>query len=191
MKKLLYYVTSNNGKFEEVKNFIEENNQNIKLEQFKADITELQTTDQNGIAIDKAKQAWDLLKKPLIVDDSAVYFSHYNNFPGTMTKFVFYGIGYEGIFKLLEDNNNAYFKCNIVYISNDNEYKLFEGKESGKILKTKNFVAHSQLPISNIFFPENSKKSYAQLRKENSSKTSHRLKAIRKLLEWLETNKKN
>ena len=41
-------------------------------------------------------QAYKILKKPLITDDTAIYFEGYPGFPGTFTKFVFQGLGFSG-----------------------------------------------------------------------------------------------
>ena len=86
MKKTIHYVTGNQGKFQEVNYFIQTNTKNIELIQFDAQIPEIQTLDQKTVAMDKAIKAWEIVQKPLIVDDSAIYFKKYNKFPGTFFK---------------------------------------------------------------------------------------------------------
>ena len=65
MAKKLYYVTSNSGKFQEVHQYLAKYTPEIELEQLAFDIEEIQTDDQMKIAIDKAKKAWDFVKKSI------------------------------------------------------------------------------------------------------------------------------
>ena len=67
MQKEICYVTSNDGKFEEVSGFIEKNEPSIKIKQFKTDIKEIQSLDQKEIAIDKARKAFKLIKKQTLL----------------------------------------------------------------------------------------------------------------------------
>jgi inosine/xanthosine triphosphate pyrophosphatase family protein len=53
------------------------------------DIPELDSQDLIAISQDKAKKAFEKLKKPLIVDDSGIYFDEYPGFPGPLAKRVF------------------------------------------------------------------------------------------------------
>ena len=55
----------------------------------KLDIPEIQTLNQKEVAIDKARKAYEILKQPLIVDDSGFFVNKYNNFPGVLTKFIY------------------------------------------------------------------------------------------------------
>src|SRR3978361_1942763 len=115
MKHEIYYATSNEGKFEEVKSYLSRFDASIDLKQFQVEIEEIQTLDQKAISIDKAHKAWMILKKQLLVDDGGIYFEGFNQFPGTLSKHVFEGIGYEGIFKLVEENHKAFFKMHMAY----------------------------------------------------------------------------
>ncbi|OGB84113.1 hypothetical protein A3F66_02865 [candidate division TM6 bacterium RIFCSPHIGHO2_12_FULL_32_22] len=77
MKKEIYYATGNPVKFEEVKLYLDMHHPDIELKQFKEDIVEPQSDNQEEIAIFKAKQAWDKLKKPVLVDDSGIFIHKY------------------------------------------------------------------------------------------------------------------
>ncbi|MFH1643787.1 MAG: non-canonical purine NTP pyrophosphatase [bacterium] len=187
MKKTIYYATGNNAKFEQVKHFVEKENPNLTIKQFIEDIPEIQTTDQKTIAISKALQAWKKLQKPLLVDDSGLYFTQYNNFPGALTKFVYQGIGYKGILKLVENDNRAFFLVCMVYIFDKNKFEIFEGKVDGVIKPPVDEPPHPQLPMNNIFYPEGGDTSYAKYYIENEPglvKDNARIKAARKFLAW-------
>ena len=185
MKKTIYYVTGNRGKFDEVKGFIEKHEPQLQVLQFEADIPEIQTIDQKTIAIDKALKAWAILKKPLIIDDSGIYFEKQNKFPGTMTKQVFEGIGFDGIIKLIETGDKATFRLYMVYIDAPDSFELFEGVCEGTLTKPKEFYGNPKLPYDCFFIPNGTDKSYAQLRNTpEGNKYFYRIKALKQFLEW-------
>jgi non-canonical purine NTP pyrophosphatase (RdgB/HAM1 family) len=191
MSNEIYFVTGNEGKFLEVKYYIEKYEPNWTVKRFDADLFEHQTTDQKQVAIDKAKQAWQLLRKPVLVDDSAMYFDRYNNFPGVMTKFVFGGLGLEGILKLVEGDNRATFLLYLAYVDSDGEPHLFEGICKGKIVPPTENLAHPMLPWDDIFVVENLDKTYSQLRQTNEfEKYGSRLLALSKFVDWHKQNRR-
>ncbi|MCK4651133.1 hypothetical protein KAT08_03075 [Candidatus Babeliales bacterium] len=184
-KKNIYFVTGNQGKFEEVKSFIDKNEPNIILKQFKTEIPEIQTLDQKAIAIQKAIKAWEIVQKPLIIDDSAIYFENYYKFPGIMTKYVFKGLGFEGMVKLVEEGNKAIFLLYLVYINGPKSFKIFEGKCSGNLTKPIKFYGNTNLPYDCFFIPFSTNKTYAQMRKtKEGEKYFHRIKALKKFIKW-------
>ncbi|MFH0898240.1 MAG: non-canonical purine NTP pyrophosphatase [bacterium] len=187
MTQEIFYVTGNQGKFEEVNFFISRHSDDIVLKQYHVDLIEEQSLDQKAIALSKAMQAWHLIKKPLLIDDSGIYFERYNKFPGTLTKFVYYGIGFEGILRLVHDDPRAYFFLYLIYVDGPNSYQIFEGKCEGKIVSPAEvFTAHPQFPYDEIFVPDGSRgRTYAQMRGTQDMDTfAYRLRAAKKFLEW-------
>lgn len=186
MKKRIFYATTNTGKFEEIKRYAQEHVPSIEFSQFDQDIPEIQSTNQEAIAIAKAEKAWELLKEPVLVDDAGIYFDHYNEFPGTMSKFVFYGLGFEGLLKLVEDDNRATKRLFMVYKENDETHHIFEGICTGKIIRPKKFESHVTLPYDAIFVPDGTDKTMGQLRgTPEEKKYAYRLRALQKFLAWL------
>jgi non-canonical purine NTP pyrophosphatase (RdgB/HAM1 family) len=187
----LYYVTGNAGKFEEVSEFIKRRAYGIVLKQADLDLEEIQTLDQKGIAIRKAQQAWSIVKKPLLVDDAGIYFEQYHRFPGTLTKFVYEGIGWQGILKLMSDDHRATFLLYLVYCDGPDSYQVFEGTCPGKIVEPKEFIAHPGLPYDDLFVPNGTHKTYAQMRgTQELDQYAYRLLAVEKFLTWYQKIKK-
>lgn len=186
MKKELHYVTSNSGKFAEVSHYIQANIPSLELKQFAADIPEIQTLDQMAIAIDKAQKAWNILQKPLLVDDAAIYFEKYNKFPGTMTKFVSEGIGFEGIKKLVEPGDRATFLLYIIYMDSADQYHVFEGKCSGHLVKPDVFTGDPSLPFDVFFMPDQADRTYADMREDQGRYADfyYRIRALKQFLSW-------
>lgn len=189
MAKKLYYVTSNSGKFQEVHQYLAKYTPEIELEQLAFDIEEIQTDDQMKIAIDKAKKAWDFVKKPLLLDDAGIYFNRYTKFPGTMSKFVSMGIGFEGMKRIFDEGDKAYFLLYMIYIDGPDSYQIFEGRCDGYLTKPEFFDAHPSLPYDAYFIPNNETLTYAQIRNTPlAQKYLYRLQALKKFLDWY-TNK--
>lgn len=185
MSKKLYYVTSNSGKFQEVAQYLKKSHPEIEMDQLSLDIEEIQTTDQMKIAIDKAQKAWQLIKEPLLLDDAAIYFNRYNKFPGTLSKFVSLGMGFEGIKQIFDEGDKAYFLLYMIYIDGPESYQVFEGRCDGYLTKPKTFDAHPELPYDAYFIPSNETLTYAQLRNTPlATKYLYRLQALKKFLEW-------
>ena len=141
--------------------------------------------------MEKAKWAFDKVKKPLIVDDTGVYFDAYSNFPGVFTKFIIKLLGFEGIFKLLEGKSRrAYFKCTIAYIDGNLHKPLFfEGICEGKIAKKASKSPDSNFEFNRIFIPKGENKTFSEMTIDERKKYSHRVKALKKFLEWCITKK--
>ena len=187
MKKEIYYATSNSVKFEEVKLYLDEHHPDIELKQFKEDIVEPQSDNQQDIAIFKAKQAWDKLNKPVLVDDSGIFIHKYKNFPGTLTKPIYQSLGMENIAKLYDDNEPASFILTMVYIYGHDKYTIFENESSGTLKKFNEWHEDPVAPFEYNFVPNGVDKTYTELRKSGEiQQYKYRIGALKKFLKWYE-----
>lgn len=186
MNNKLVFVTTNTGKFQEVKQWLEKWDSNIQLEHASLDIPEYQSLDVHEVALGKAQQAWRCLKKPLLIDDGGIYLEKYNNFPGTLSKYVYQGIGFDGIWKLAQDDPRAYFLSCLVYITNLEQYYFFDGVCKGTIIKpTGKQVTHKQLPFTDIFVPAGARSVFSTLKgTAEEERYHHRAAALKKFVVW-------
>ncbi len=184
MKKI-EFCTGNNSKLEEANNFIKSRVNDIRLSSNAIKFFEIQSLSQEEILIDKMKQAIPKVKGPFIIDETGIYFNKYNNFPGTLTKFVVKSLGIEGIRRLiLNTDNTAYFKTTILYSIDGLEYKLFEGKLEGKIDIKDDKIDNNDFPFSSIFIPNGYDQYLIDVNEDNNF-MNHRKKALDKLLSYL------
>ena len=186
MNKTIHYVTTNSGKFNEVKRFIEAYEPSINLVQAAVDIEEIQTLDQAVIAVDKAKKAWNAVQKPLLIDDAAIYFDRFNQFPGTLTKFVSEGIGFEGLKRLIDEGDPAHFLLTIVYVEGPEVTHAFQGRCEGRLTKPDYFHGDPSLPFDVFFIPEDQQKTYLELKKDFQTfeQFNYRIRALKAFLQW-------
>ena len=183
----LKLVTGNKEKIREITYILMK--YGIEVEPVILDLTEIRDGKLENISAHKAKQAYSMIKKPLLVDDTGLYFKAYKNFPGMMSKFLFNSIGFEGIFSLLKDKDrSAYYKSCITYISNRENLYTFTGILKGYLSKTVSTKFNHYFPYDSIFIPQNHENPRIEYTESESIVNSHRYRALKKFVKFL--NKK-
>lgn len=189
----LYFVSNNLHKYSEIKSMSNDKIIGLDLKFCKQDIIEIQNEKIEKIAIEKAKSAYTIVKKPIIIEDDGLFIKSLNGFPGQYSKFILKSIGNIGIIRLLKGSSDrsAYFKSIFVY--NDGIIvKVFYGKIIGKISST---ITEGGWGYDPIFIPlnRNNKKgiTFAKLSQTNKkNELSHRRIAFYKFIKWFNQNNK-
>lgn len=136
MKKEIFFVTGNSDKFASAKHYLER--QGINVIQHKIDIEEIQADTIEKVALDKAQKAFDILERPLFINDSGWMIPALNNFPGPFMKFINQWFKAEDFLNLMKDKENKLIILREVYIYKDNkETKLFSYDYEGEFLEEK------------------------------------------------------
>ena len=76
----LFFASSNNHKFEEVKRIL--SNQGLTINFSKITLEEIQSDSLNEVAKRKAIDAFSKIQKPLIIEDDGLFIDSLNGFPG-------------------------------------------------------------------------------------------------------------
>ncbi len=180
------FVTTNTGKLEEVQGFLSQLDQSIILEQVAIELPEIQSLDIHKVALEKAKEAWSALQKPLLIDDGGIYLERYHQFPGPLVKYVYQGIGLEGFWLLAKDDPRGYFLSCLVYYYGPDKYQFFEGVCHGTFIKPPAIITRKELPFTEMFIPQGSTKTLAQLhRTPEGYECHHRCKSLEKFVAWI------
>jgi len=186
MKKITF-ITSNKFKLQEIGAILKD--YGVELEQKKIDYPEDKEDDMEQVVIKAAKNLANELKKPVMVEDTGLYFKAYNNFPGALPKFVINGIGFDGIFRLLEGKDRTVtFKTYIGFCKPGEEPVTFNAEMNGEIIDKVIDPDTDTMPYNHIFKPEGQEKVVAQLSLEEFNAISHRAKASHKLGKYLKEN---
>lgn len=173
----LSFITTNKHKVDEAEGILKPFG--IEIEQIDMEYDENHDESIETIAKKAAKQMADELKKPIVLEDTGIFFEAYNNFPGALPKFVYNSIGYEGIFKLLEGKSRkAYFKSIVAYCEPKKEPLLFAGICRGEISEKIYHLNKNCLPYERIFIAAGDTKTASHLTLEEKNKISHRAKAF-------------
>ncbi|MGN6347261.1 MAG: RdgB/HAM1 family non-canonical purine NTP pyrophosphatase [Candidatus Nitrosocosmicus sp.] len=192
----LYFASSNENKFSEIEKMLNGEKENrdmgnrhgqmqkkVKIIFLNMTIKEIQSDSIIEVAEDKVKKAFDIIKKPVIIEDDGLFIDALNGFPGVYSSFVFKTIGNKGILDLLKDNQKerrAKFSSIIAFYDGET-IETFIGETIGH-LTTKIFPGG--WGFDPIFMPENEDKTYGQIDILKKNDLSHRSKSFRKFIEW-------
>ena len=172
-------MSSNKNKFQEAERIL--SNLGIQINFFKTTLEEIQSNDLNDIAEQKAINAYDLVQKPVIIEDDGLFIDSLNGFPGPYSSYVYDTIGNKGIMNLLEncETRDAKFVSIIAYCDSDCDVKLFESSIPGKI---SSIIEKGGWGYDPIFIPDGESKTYANV--FDKDKFSHRSASLKKFSNW-------
>ena len=174
----IYFVSSNDHKYNEVRHIL--NAMNIPIQHHKTALTEIQSESLHDIASYKAASAHKMIQGAVIVEDAGLFIDGLNGFPGPYSAFVFDTIGNRGILDLVKDNRHATFRSVVAY--NDGATsKRFAGCIRGTISKR---VSGTGWGYDPIFIPDGYNKTLAQIDKDS---VSHRYMALKSFAVWFES----
>ena len=114
------FCTGNKSKLKEANDYINSKVKDVSLYSNKIDFTEIQSISQQEILLDKMKQAISKTDRPFIIDETGIYFNKYNNYPGTLTKYVVKSLGIEGIKRFTRDLTTLSSSILLLTVSLDN-----------------------------------------------------------------------
>ena len=81
---MLYFVTENKGKFEMIKRVLQ--HYGTDLQQKAIELQEPDSDNLKEVALSKARQAFEKVRQPLIVEDTGFFLEAYKGFPGQHSK---------------------------------------------------------------------------------------------------------
>jgi non-canonical purine NTP pyrophosphatase (RdgB/HAM1 family) len=178
-KQSVVLVSSNPNKIREYKELTQDR---MRLDFYKSDLPEIQSVSSAEVAEYKIIEAYKLIKKPIIVEDTALHLEAWNGFPGALIKWFEDYLGTSGILSLLENKNRgAEAKCVIAYFDG-REISYFEGSVKGKITEERRGDNKLDFGFDPIFVPDGYDKTFSELGAEKNS-ISHRRKALEKFIQ--------
>lgn len=184
---ILTIVTGNPGKVAEIKQWLDLD-PSIEIIHKDIPFNEIQDNDIEQVAKHKALAVFAQYSEPFIVEDTGIFFEAYKDFPGMYTKQLFNAVGYKGILKLTEEDNQAYFKTALAYMDMSlTEPMIFTGVTKGVIAREVGPQGKPGLPYDAIFMPEGLGKYNSELTDEEDKQNKHRAKALREFAKFFNT----
>jgi len=177
----IYLVTKNKHKVQEITTIMKEFN--IDVEHIPEEKVENKNMLLKEVAEYNVKLFYKKYKKPIVVDDTGVFFKAYPNFPGNKPKRVFEKIGYKGLLKKLEGKDRTVFFKTVVGYFDGKILKTFEGILECKADDKVHDLDVDVLPYERILMVNG--RPLSKFTREDKNKISHRAIAFRKLGEWL------
>lgn len=150
----------------------------IEIETESAEIDEIQSDELETIARKKARTAFELLKKPVVVDDTGFYLEHWKGLPGPYMKHFSDKFGRETLLRMLGDatDRRGYAKTCIAYCDGQEEFVV--SAEVHGTVTTELRGPEGLFGFDYCFIPEGYDKTFAELGSEIKYQISHRARAL-------------
>lgn len=176
----LYFVTSNEGKIKEAEMIL-----GIPINPVKADLEEIQSLDLQEIVKAKAVKAFELIHKPLFVDDVGLYIEAWNGFPGPFIKYLRDAVGNEGLLGMMKEETNRQLVAKAaIGFHNGKEVLTFTGEVNGTLATEPR--GEGGWGWDPVFIPAHTDKTYAELTAEEKNAISHRRIALEKFKKYVQ-----
>ena len=131
------FVTSNPGKVATANEHLEP--LGLTVEQVLLDLDEIQSDSVQTVALHKAQQAFTVLRRPVIVEDSGFFIDELNGFPGPLVRHVVRSLGAEGIARIadLTVTRRCHFEGVLVHIDDHGVPRVFLDSGDGGTVAAK------------------------------------------------------
>lgn len=150
----------------------------------KLDLTEIQSLDTREIAEHKARQAYELLKCPVLVEDVGLKLLAIDPLPGPFIKW-FVEVGIDKICRLLDGFDDRRAEAYIVYALFDGRTcRFFEGSIKGVIADQPR--GEGGFGFDPILISDGYTITRAEMDETTHAATSHRAQAMQKLRDFLD-----
>jgi len=175
----LYFITSNVGKAKYLSDYFD-----FPVEHKKLDLPEIQSLDLAEIVSDKAKRAYEIIKKPVLVEDVSLVFNALDKLPGPLIKWFYETLGNDGLCDLLDRYGDKRAKAAVSFaLCINGEVKIFSGSCEGRISdKPRGEAGFGWDPI---FIPDGFVKTWAEMSADEKHQTSMRRIALEKLKDFI------
>lgn len=175
----LTFVTGNKAKAEQLSRHLD-----MRVEHQKIDLDEIQSLDLLEIIEHKAKEAYSIIRNPVLVEDCSLKFCAMGKLPGPLIKWFFTELKNEGLCRLMDHYAERSAVAEVAFGLYDGEkFETFTGEIMGKIAdRPQGSAGFGWDPI---FIPDGHDKTWAEMDREEQIKTSMRRIALKKLEDYL------
>lgn len=192
MKEIIF-ATGNSGKVATLRRNLKSEGVDIEVVQKPLDLIEPQAFTAAEVAKVKAHQAYEMLQKPVLVDDSSFHISALGGFPGPYIKYMLETVGAEGIMKFMQGqtDRSAHFMSSLVFMDGNGSEHEFHGQdEKGTIVERMDDYDHPSAwsDLWKIFAPPGETKTYSQMSDAELQafrRKDMKTNAYRQLAAWL------
>lgn len=178
----IYFVSGNKHKIKEINKVVKINN--IEIVGHHMPLTEIQSTDIEKIAKDKALKAFKKIRKPLIVEQTGLYIEDFGGLPGGLTQPMWDALHAEKFCDFFGTRSNTKAKAvTVVAYCDGKKIHTFRGEIRGNIVRKPRGKRAFQWDC--VFQPKGSNQTFAEMGKKKN-KVSMRMQALKKLKSFLE-----
>jgi inosine triphosphate pyrophosphatase len=174
------FITGNQRKVDYLKMWL-----GLPVDHRKLDLDELQSLDPRVVAEHKARQAYGILKEPVLIEDTALTFTAMGRLPGTFVKYFLEEIGNEGLCKIADSLEHREAVATVTYAFCDgDQVHFFEGNVRGHLPPAPRGT--NGMGWDPSFIPEGATQTFAEMTDDEKKNYSARAIATKKLREFLD-----
>lgn len=157
----------------------------IPVAHHKLDLAEIQSLDPREVVEHKVRQAYDVLHRPVLVEDAGLILTGMGRLPGTFVKWFLEEIGCEGLVRLADGLPTRAAIGTVCYgLYDGHEVHFFEGEIHGHIATTVD-DGPTGFGYSNIFIGDGLDCPRSRMTPEEFDRTSPRMAATGLLRDFL------
>jgi len=177
--KSFIYVTGNQKKADYLSELL-----GLPVEHYKVALDEIQTMDIRVLIEHKAKQAYETIGKPVLIEDQGLSFTALNGLPGPFIKFFVEETGLVACCKMLDgfSDRSARADCMFAYYDGEN-LTMFSGGLDGEIATEPRGIGG--FGWDPIFIPSGYIKTRAELTLAEDHEVYLKIKPIDEVREFL------
>ena len=157
-----------------------------ELEHKNLDLDEVQDLDPVVVAEHKARQAFKLLKQPVLIEDTSLVFNAMGKMPGPLIKWFLQEIGNEGCCKILDNFYDRSAVAQVTYVLyNGKTTQVFEAKLDGVIADKPRGSKGFGWDV--IFIPQGSTQTFGEMKEQSYYDNSVRSMVVGRLKAYIDT----
>lgn len=174
------FVTGNQRKADYLAHWL-----HVPVEHHKLDLDEIQSLDPHVVVEHKVQQAYDMLRQPVLVEDTSLVFTAMGRLPGTLVKWFLEEIGNEGLCKIADTLAHRGAEAIVLYGYYDGKkVHFFEGRTKGRVAPRPR--GEHGMGWDPSFIPEGHERTFAEMIIDEIEPISARAHAVKKFKAFLE-----
>jgi non-canonical purine NTP pyrophosphatase (RdgB/HAM1 family) len=172
---MVTFITGSENKFREVQRIL-----GFPLTRVAIDLEEIQAIALEPVAAHKARQAYAVLGRPVLVEDTGLSFAAWKGLPGALIKWFLATVGTDGMCRLLHgEANRTAAATTVVGYCDSMGYQTFAGAVEGVIVNTPRGTGG--FGWDSLFQPFGSHHTFAEMLPEEKDRFSMRRLALEEL----------
>ena len=177
--KELTFITSHAKKAEELSRHLD-----FPVVHHKLDLPEIQSLDPSEVVVAKAKEAYRILNRPVLVEDYSITFSALGALPGPLIKWFLQEMHIEGICRLLDGYQTRQATARTCFALCDEQgVHVFDGAITGTI--TDEPRGSHGFGMDAIFVPDGTEQTWGEMNEDDQIVYSLRRIGLKKLEVYL------
>ena len=177
----LYFVTTNPTKKRMYEQIL-----NVQLQTSPISLNDIQHVDAGEVALDKALKAFEILRKPVFVDHSALSIRAWGGLPGGLTTTFIGPAGLHNVCKMLQPFSDKYAEAvSVIAFTDGNLRRKFVGTVPGEIPDLPRGNGYSW---NNIFIPNGFTTTLGEMNEDEQLSISSRRRAVVQFMQFLQSN---